>query len=181
MAARQPRRRPDRPTRVAARATRRVGGRVLAVAAGETGRRVGRAVALGTLLVVLVVTLYDRAEVPSAAAQPAVRGATPASGEPGGPAAGRPGTRRQGTAGAQAPGGLRGRTRPPVAGERPADVAAAWYATRHGLPRHRVRALQQDKLSAREVRVLILADFGPGRLQTALVRVRLTASGWSVR
>jgi hypothetical protein len=66
-------------------------------------------------------------------------------------------------------------------GERPAAVAAAWYAARQGVPRARVKPLQQDRLSAREVRVLVLADHGHGRLRTALVRVRLGRDGWRVR
>jgi hypothetical protein len=63
----------------------------------------------------------------------------------------------------------------------PAEVAAAWYAARHKLPRGRVRPLQQDRLSASQVRVLVLAEAGHGRLRTALVRVRLGAGGWEVR
>jgi len=49
------------------------------------------------------------------------------------------------------------------------------------VPRARVKPLQQDRLSAREVRVLVLADHGRGRLRTALVRLRLGPDGWSVR
>jgi hypothetical protein len=66
-------------------------------------------------------------------------------------------------------------------GERPGAVAADWYAARHGVARARVKPLQQDRLSAREVRVLVLADHGRGRLRTALVRVRLGPDGWRVR
>ncbi|HTF59253.1 MAG TPA: hypothetical protein VK713_05000, partial [Actinomycetes bacterium] len=89
-----------------------------------------------------------------------------------------------GNAGRQDPGevgGRRGRPRPPAVGERPAAVAAAWYAARQGVPATKVEALQQDRVSAREVRVLVLADHGHGRLRTALVRVRLGPAGWSVR
>ena len=60
-------------------------------------------------------------------------------------------------------------------------MAAAWYAARQGLPAAKVQALQQDRRSATEVRVLVLADHGHGRLRTALVRVRLGPAGWSVR
>ena len=66
-------------------------------------------------------------------------------------------------------------------GERPAAVAAAWYAARHGVPRAKVKPLQQDRLSAKEVRVLVLADHGHGRLRTELVRLRHGADGWSAR
>jgi hypothetical protein len=151
---------------------RAVGRRALAAATGELGRRTARAVALTVALTVVVVVLYDRGEVPSAAARPAL--AAPA----GHPAAGT-GTARPKDPGDR--GGLRGRARPASARERPAEVAAAWYAARGGVPRARVKPLQQDRLSAREVRVLVLADLGHGRLRTALVRLRLGPDGWSVR
>jgi hypothetical protein len=156
-----------------------VGERVLAAATGEAGRRAARSVGLTVVLVVLVVALYDRGEVPSAAAQPALR--APAAGATNG-AAGQ--QARAGNARRKDPadtGGLRGRDRLARVGERPAAVAAAWYAARHGVPRAKVKALQQDRLSAREVRVLVLADHGRGRLRTELVRVRLGSAGWSVR
>jgi hypothetical protein len=106
--------------------------------------------------------------------------AAPAAGAPGGSAAkARAGTARRPDLAGQ--GGLRGRPRPVRAGERPAAVAAAWYAARQGLPAARVQALQQDRRSASEVRVLVLADHGHGRLATALVRVRRGPAGWSVR
>jgi hypothetical protein len=146
--------------------------RVVATATGELGRRTGRAVALTVALAVVVVILYDRGEVPSAAARPAL--AAPA----GHPAAGAGAARRRDPGDL---GGLRGRARPARAGERPAEVAAAWYANRSGVPRASVRPLQQDRLSAREVRVLVLADHGHGRLRTALLRLRLGPDGWSVR
>jgi len=150
---------------------RAVGRRALAAATGELGRRTARAVALTVALTVVVVVLYDRGEVPSAAARPAL--AAPA----GHPAAGT-GSARPRDPGDR--GGLRGRARPASAGERPAEVAAAWYAARSGVPRARVKPLQQDRLSARQVRVLVLADLGRGRLRTALVRLRLGSDGWSV-
>ena len=154
----------------------RAGGRrVLAAATGELGRRLARAAALTVVLAVLVAALYDRGEVPVAAAQPAVTGP---AGPTGGPAA-RPRTARRPDPGSL--GGLRGRDRPAPVGERPAAVAAAWYAARQGVPRAKVKPLQQDRLSAKEVRVLVLADHGRGRLRTALVRVRLGRDGWSVR
>ena len=142
---------------------------VVAAATGETGRRVARAVALTVVLAVLVTALYDHGEAPRAAAAPAVKA-------PAGPSLQKP--RRKDPA---QPGGLRGRDRATVVGERPAAVAADWYAARHGVARARVKPLQQDRLSAREVRVLVLADRGRGRLETALVRVRLGADGWRVR
>jgi hypothetical protein len=142
----------------------------VAAATGETGRRVARALALTVVLAVLVTALYDHGEAPRAAATPAVDA----------PAAG-PGLQKPRRKVPAQPGGLRGRDRATPVGERPTLVAADWYAARHGVARARVKPLQQDRLSAREVRVLVLADRGRGRLETALVRVRLGADGWRVR
>jgi hypothetical protein len=158
-----------------ARGARLLGRRALAAASSQTGRRLGRAAALTLALAIVVVTLYERGEVPSAAAQPAV-------GAAGAPVARDRGDRARAKDLADH-GGLRGRARPARVGERsrPAAAAAAWYAARHGLPAAKVRPLQQDRLSARAVRVLVLADPGHGRLRTALVRVELGPTGWSVR
>jgi hypothetical protein len=161
-----------------------LGRRVLRMATGETGRRLARAAALTVVLAVLVGALYDQGDVPTAAARPGVGAAGGSGGHSGSGAAaassgrGREAARRADPAGQ---GGLRGRTRPAAVGERPAEVAAAWYAARHGAARGKVKPLQQDRLSAREVRVLILADLGHGRLRTALVRVRRGPDGWRVR
>jgi len=181
------------------------GRRALVAARGETARRLGRLATLTVALAVLVVVLYDHGDVPRAAAAPAgpeASGrATPGnppegSGEPRGDAPVDRGV--PGSVGGQAPpGGDRaeaatsgGRAAPGAAGERPvkvkrpakpAEVAAAWYAARHKLPRNRVRPLQQDRVSARQVRVLVLAEAGNGKLRTALVRVRLGPGGWEVR
>ena len=141
---------------------------VVAAATGETGRRVARAVALTVVLAVLVSTLYDHGEAPRAVAAPAVDAR-------GGPARHTPSGKDPG-----ARGGLRGRDRATPVGERPAAVAADWYAARYGVARARVKPLQQDRLSAREVRVLVMADRGRGRLRTALVRVRKGPDGWRV-
>jgi hypothetical protein len=161
-----------RPTALA----RAVGRRALTAATGDTGRRLARAAALTVVLAVLVTALYDRGEVPTAAARQAVPPA--AAGNQGGPAAAGAAAPRKGPAEV---GGLRGRSRAAPVGERPAAVAAAWYAARNGVPRARVKPLQQDRLSATEVRVLVLADHGHGRLRTALVRLRHGADGWRVR
>jgi hypothetical protein len=154
-----------------------LGRRLLAVITGEVGRRLARAVGLTVVLAVVVTALYDRGEVPTAAAQQAVQ--APSGGDQGGSAArGGTGARRKDPA---TLGGLRGRDRVARVGEKPAAVAAAWYAARHGVPRAKVKPLQQDRLSAKEVRVLVLADHGHGRLRTALVRLRHGADGWRVR
>jgi hypothetical protein len=171
----QPTRGPERPNPLFAIRTNwtphlvAAGRSVVAAATGETGRRVARAVALTVVLAVLVSVLYDHGEAPRAAAAPAVDG-------PAGPALQTPRRKDPGTRG-----GLRGRDRATPVGERPAAVAADWYAARYGVARARVKSLQQDRLSAREVRVLVMADGGRGRLRTALVRVRLGPDGWRVR
>jgi hypothetical protein len=149
---------------------RAAGRRVVAAATGETGRRLARAMTLTVVLAVLVTALYDHGEAPRAAAAPAV----------GGPVAG-PRSQKPHRKDPVQPGGLRGRDRATPVGERPAAVAADWYAARHGVARARVKPLQQDRLSATETRVLILADRGHGRLETALVRVVRGPDGWRVR
>jgi hypothetical protein len=176
------------------------GRRALVAARGETARRLGRLAALTVVLAVLVVVLYDHGDVPTAAAHGAsglAAGQAGPGAAPGGPAVGRraqgdPGrsvgaqTRRgggradAGTAGGRAASGAAGE-RPVKRSAKPAEVAAAWYAARHKLPRSRVRPLQQDRVAAGEVRVLVLAEASHGRLRTALVRVRLGRSGWEVR
>jgi hypothetical protein len=158
-------------------AARAMGRRAVAAATSDPGRRLARAATLTLALAVLVTALYDRGEVPTAAAHPAANQVTAGGGAAG--KAGKAGTGRR--PGPDGHGGMRGRTRPATVGERPAEVAAAWYATRHGLPRARVKPLQQDRVSATEARVLVLADPGNGRLRTALVRVRRTPTGWRAR
>jgi hypothetical protein len=147
---------------------------------GPTGRRLGRTAALTLTLALLVVVLYEHGDVPSAAARVA-----PSDGARAGQAGGRAGTRAGAAGERPAAGRDAGSARKQGAasrrvGERPAEVAAAWYAARHHLPPKQVRPLQQDRVSAREVRVLVLADPGGGRVRTALVRVRLGRSGWAV-
>ena len=146
--------------RAAARAAGRIGRAAVGFARGERGRRLARVGALAVAVAVLVTVLYDHGDVPGAAARPTAGPARPAGA---GPAGERP-----------------PRVRPRPAVTRPAEAAAAWYAAAHQLPKSRVRALQQDRVSSREVRVLVLADGGRGRLRTALVRVRRGPHGWAV-
>jgi hypothetical protein len=180
------------------------GRRALVAARGETARRLGRLAALTVVLAALVMVLYDHGDVPTAAARGAAGLAVGPAAAPGGPAAASGGTaagrKASGEsarpAGAQArpaagraDAGAAGRQAAPgAAGERPvkrsakpAEVAAAWYAARHNLPRSRVRPLQQDRIAAGQVRVLVLAEASGGRLRTALVRVQRGPSGWEVR
>jgi len=149
-------------------AARRALASALAALRGELARRLGRLALVSAALAGAVVVLYQHGDTPAALARPAVATTAPATlATPGAPA-----TPPSSTAPA-AP-------RRPVASQ-PADVAAAWYAARHHLPNSKVRALQQDVVSRLQVRVLVLADRGRGRLDTALVTVRRDGAGrWSV-
>ncbi|HKE99927.1 MAG TPA: hypothetical protein VKG45_13445 [Actinomycetes bacterium] len=62
----------------------------------------------------------------------------------------------------------------------PARAALAWAAARHHVPRARVRVLQQQRLDARTVRVLVMVEAGR-RLDTAIVTARRGPAGWAVR
>src|SRR6266704_3142216 len=144
-------------------------------------RRLGR---VPGLVLVAVVLLYQHGDSPAAlagaaraaSAAPAARPALP-------PGAGTTGTSTT-TSTTSPPAGPHGAAPPAAQPDRPtkpADVAAAWYAGRRHLGARQVRPLQQDKVSSREVRVLVLADRGNGRLDTALVTVRRDAKGrWAV-
>jgi hypothetical protein len=122
------------------------------------GHRAGTALLVTALFAAAVSALYDH---PDAIALPArAAAATEAT-------AAAPTTT---TAGARA-------RRPATPGE----VAAAWFARRSGVPRAKVKVLQEDQLSASRVRVLVMADLGHDRLDTALVTVRRERGAWVVR
>jgi hypothetical protein len=138
------------------RAGRRAGRALGRAALSERGRWAGRVAGLTVAVAVVVVLLY-------------AHGDAPATARPAGPPPAHPARTARPPARAQA--------RPAA----PAEVAAAWYAARRHLPHGQVRALQQDRRSAREVRVLVLAQPGHGgRLDTALVTVRRGPRGWVV-
>jgi hypothetical protein len=61
-----------------------------------------------------------------------------------------------------------------------AEAAAAWFAARHKLPADKVRPLQQRRVSAKEVQVLVVAEGGGSRMPSDYVTVRKGASGWKV-
>jgi hypothetical protein len=182
---------------------------VVTVAAlrSDLARRLGRLVLVAWALAVAVVLLYQHGDTPAALARPgqaggmagdvraapvapgtsAARAATATPPTPAAPAGGAgPATPAGPKAAAPspstsaAPAGPKAAA-PPAKPARPADVATAWYAARDHLPAGKVRALQQDVVSRREVRVLVLADRGNGKLDTALVTVRRDAAGrWRV-
>jgi hypothetical protein len=154
----------------------RAPGLVLAALRSELARRVYRLAVVAVALGAAVVLLYQHGDsqaalgrtvqaasaAPAAPSTPSTRAATEATGAPA-------------TTARPAPAAA------PVRPTRPAEVAAAWYATRQHLAARQVRPLQQDKLSRRQVRVLVLADHGDGRLDTALVDVRRDGKGrWAV-
>jgi hypothetical protein len=161
----------------------------------DLARRGGRLVLVAAALAAAVVVLYQHGDTPAALARPAAASATPAVRvtATASPATARrqPGTAwRPDPAGAIRPDPERGRApamaqrpepgQPERTAGQPAQVAAAWYAARQHLPADQVHALQQDVISQRQVRVLVLADRGHGRLDTALVTVRRDGSGrWS--
>lgn len=155
----------------------------LAAMRTDLARRLYRLAVVAVALAAAVVLLYEHGDspAPDRTAQPASAAVTTA----GHPAAGAPDRAGTGAGGRAAP------ERPKPGGPAratagraatPAAVAAAWYAARGRIDASLVRSLQQDRVSSREVRVLVLADRGRGRIDTALLTVRRDAAGrWAVR
>jgi hypothetical protein len=156
---------------------------LLAVRA-DLARRLYRLAVVAVVLAATVVLLYEHGDGPELerAARPAAAAVT-TSGHLAAPVRGGAAQVRGAVPTAPAwpkPGGPA-----PATADRagtPAAVAAAWYARRERLDATLVRSLQQDRVSSREVRVLVLADRGRGRIDTALLTVRRDAAGrWAVR
>jgi hypothetical protein len=61
-----------------------------------------------------------------------------------------------------------------------AQVAAAWFAARQKLPVDQVRPLQQRRVSANEVQVLVVAEGAGPSMPSQYVTVRKGPSGWKV-
>jgi hypothetical protein len=134
------------------------------LAANPFGRRLLAAAVLAVLLVATVGWLYDSADQPGAAATFRPAGLAAA------PSAARPAAPRQ-TAAA------------PVRAKRaarPADVAAAWWAARQRVAVDKVTALQQRRVSATEIEVLVMAEASGSRMPSEYVTVRKGPSGWKV-
>jgi hypothetical protein len=129
------------------------------------GRRLVAVAALALVLTTVVGALYDNPDAPARAlGRVAAVERTEAAG------AATTGGGRQATA-----------NRPSrEVGRRPEDVAANWFARRHGVDRGNVQALQQEQVNANERRVLVMADAGDGRLPTGYVTVHRDGSGWAV-
>jgi hypothetical protein len=133
------------------------------LAANPFGRRLLAAAVLAVLLVATVGWLYDSADQPGAAA----------TFRPAGLAAEAP-------AAASAP---RQAAAAPVRAKRaarPADVAAAWWAARQRVAVDKVTALQQRRVSATEIEVLVMAEASGSRMPSEYVTVRKGSSGWKV-
>ena len=136
------------------------------LAATPLGRRLLAAATLAVVLVIGVGWLYDTADQPGVAAS--VR-----------PAGGVAAARAAGTGSGAA---SRQMAAAPVRAKQPAgpaEVAAAWWADRQRVAVDKVRSLQQRRISATELQVLVIAEDGP-RMPSDYVTVRKTPSGWKV-
>jgi hypothetical protein len=158
--------RPSRPTVVAPGGEgARLAGMVLAlpmrVAATPLGRRALAAAAIAVVLVTWVGALYEQADRPASADRLAAVHASASRGT-------EPPARRPDSS--------------PVAAKRTAgagEAAAAWFADRQGVAVERVRALQDQPVSATERRVLVVAEAGGAKLPSAYVTVRKGRDGWT--
>ena len=133
------------------------------LAATPMGRRLLAAVFLAVVAVATVTYLYDSADRPREAV--AFHPAGLAASTPTGDAT----TARQ-TAASPV------RARPASA----AEAAAGWFAAREGVPADKVRPLQQRKVKANEVQVLVVAEAGGAKMPSRYVTVRKGPSGWKV-
>ena len=134
------------------------------LAATPVGRRLLAAAVLAVLAVSCVGYLYNSADQPREAV--AFR--------PAGLAASTP-TRDATTARQTAASPVRAK---PAATA--AEVAAAWFAARQSVPAAKVRPLQQRKVKANEVEVLVIAEAGGANMPSHYVTVRKGPSGWKV-
>ena len=136
----------------------------LRLAATPMGRRLLAAVVLAVVAVATVGYLYDSADRPREVV--AFRPAGLAASTPTGDAT----TARQ-TAASPV------RANPAATA---AEAAAAWFAARQGIPADKVRPLQQRKVKANEVQVLVVAEAGAAKMPSRYVTVRKGAAGWKV-
>ena len=133
------------------------------LAATAMGRRLLAAVVLAVVAMATVTYLYDAADPPREAV--AFHAAGLAASTPTGDAT----TARQ-TAASPV------RAKPATA----AEAAAGWFAAREGVPADTVRPLQQRKVKANEVQVLVVAEAGGAKMPSRYVTVRKGPSGWTV-
>jgi hypothetical protein len=134
------------------------------LAATSMGRRLIAAVVLAVVAVATVGYLYDTADRPRevVAFQPAGLAASTPTGDA---------TTARQTAASPV------RAKPAASA---ADAAAAWFAGHEGVPADKVRPLQQRKVKANEVQVMVVADAGGAEMPSLWVTVRKGPSGWKV-
>jgi len=133
------------------------------LAATPIGRRVLAAVALAVVAVVGVGYLYDSADPPGRAAamfRPAGLSAEAKTAAVGHQAAASP---------------VRGKRAATAA-----EAAAAWWAARQKVAVGKVKSLQQRRVNASEVQVLVVAEGAGARMPSEYVTVRKSSSGWKV-
>jgi hypothetical protein len=136
----------------------------LRLAATPFGRRLLGAVVLAVVAVGTISYLYDSADQPRVPAIFRPAGLSAQAGST------RAGVHRQAAA---AP--VRAKTAATAA-----EAAAAWFAARQKLSVDKVRPLQQRRVGAKEVQVLVVGE-GPGpKMPSQYVTVRKGASGWKV-
>ena len=134
------------------------------LAATAMGRRLLAAMVLAVLAVGCVSYLYDSADRPREAV--AFRPAGLAASTPTGDAT----TARQ-TAASPV------RAKPAATA---AQAAAAWFAARKGVAVGKVQPLQQRKVKANEVQVLVMAEAAGAKMPSQYVTVRRGPAGWTV-
>ena len=135
------------------------------LAATPMGRRVLAALALAVVAVAGVGYLYDSADPPQRAAIFRPAGLDADAGATSAAAVGR-----QAAAS-------------PVRSKRAAtaaEAAAAWWAARQKVAAGKVTSLQQRRVSATEVQVLVVAEGAGSRMPSEYVTVRKGPSGWKV-
>jgi hypothetical protein len=133
------------------------------LAATPLGRRLLAAAVLAVVAVASVSYLYESADQPRAAAS-----FRPAGLVAGGAAKAGSGDRQLAAAPVRA-----------KAAPSPAEAAAAWWAAHERVALAKVQSLQQRKLSATEVQVLVVAEAG-SRMPSRYVTVRKGPGGWKV-
>jgi hypothetical protein len=137
----------------------------LRLAATPIGRRLLGAVVLAVVAVGTISYLYDSADQPR----------VPAIFRPAGLSA-EAGATRAAAVDRQAAAAPVGAKKAATASE----VAAAWFAARQKVTVEKVRPLQQRRVSAKEVQVLVVAEGAGPKMPSQYVTVRKGPSGWKV-
>lgn len=170
-----PRRWPAPPSDAAVRTVAALGLVPLRLLGTRMGRRLMAATVLSILLVGAVSALYDHADGP-ATLQRALNAAPAAASKPArnGRAAGAAkGTATSGKASLAS-----------VAAALPAkdarSAAVAWYAKRVGVAPDRVQALQEQRVNATTIKVLVMAQVSQTNVPTAFLTVKRAGGGWKV-